>query len=616
MPGIVGIIGLRNSVDPLEKNMSAMAKAMVYSDNDLVKIRKSKRHILGVVNIDDGRKINKYYANGDASIECMIDGDVFVNEERKRKIHEHHNISVSSHGQECIPYIYQECGFNFINYIKGWFNIVIIDGKENTYIVVNSRFGMRPLYYIERNGYFIFSSELKSLMECSLIKNELNEKAVVDYALFNYPLGQDTYIRNVFLLDPATIVTIHHSEVHHTVYWRPENLFQEHLISREDSLVHAEYLLKKAVNQMHRDSENIGIAVTGGFDGRTVLSLVDKEKQNLFLYSFGVPESVDIQIPKQIAEELSYHYFPIYLDDNYGTHLFDDYALKTILFSDGRSSLARAHYVYASHLLSGKTKVILTGNCGSELLRAVHLTGEVISNNAKLIFYNGADKKRATLFDDSPNTKYYNKRIVNTTMPAICDSLMSIIQSDNHRLALNQRFYLFIMKEVFRKYFGTEMSMESPYLYNRSPYLDYEFVDFIFKTPLCGANYDFFVQNPFTRMHGQLFYSSIMMNNNKDLAKINTSRRYSPYNLLTTAGRIKAGLAYLYRTLFEKKKDEYNLTLGLRHFMKNNRDVLGENEFINTKTIIADYDSGNWQKNKIEFYKALSLALWLHYSAR
>ncbi len=616
MPGIVGIIGLRHSVDHLEKNMTAMVKAMVYSDNDLVKILKHKSHIFGVVNIDNGRRVSKYYTNADASIECMIDGDVFVSDERKRKIRENHNVSISAHGQECIPYIYQECGFDFINAIKGWFNIVIVDRKENTYIVVNSRFGMRPLYYAERSGYFIFSSELKSLMECSLIKNEMNAKAVVDYALFNYPLGKDTYIRNVFLLDPATFITIHNSEVGHTVYWRPENLFQEHLVSREDSLVHAEYLLKKAVNEMRRDSESIGVAVTGGFDGRTVLSLLDKEKQNLFLYSFGVPESADIQVPKKISEDLSYNYFPIYLDDDYATRLFDGYALKTILFSDGRSSLARTHYVYASHLLSAKTKVILTGNCGSELLRAVHLTGEVISNNAKSIFYNGAHKGMATLFDDFTHTKYYNRGIVNTARSAICDSLVSIIQTDNHRLALNQRFYLFIMKEVFRKYFGTEMSMESPYLYNRSPYLDYEFVDFLFKTPLCGANYDFFVQNPFTRMHGQLFYSSIMTNNNKNLAKINTSKRYSPYNLLTTTGRIKAGLAYLYRTFFEKKKNEYNLTLGLRHFMKNNRDVLGENDFINTKTIIADYENGNWQKNKIEFYKALSLALWLHYNVR
>lgn len=616
MPGIVGIVGIHNTVSHLEKNVKTMVKAMVYNDTDLVKIIKNKNYIIAVVNIDDGRKIPKYFAHGDTSIECIIDGDVFVNQDIKSHITKNYNVSSSAHGQACIPYMYQEYGVDFIQYIKGWFNIFIVDGKKHTYTLVNSRFGMRPLYYTERNGYFIFSSELRSLMKCSLIKNEINEKAIVDFALFNYPLGNDTYIRNVFLLDPATLITIHNSELKHTAYWRAEDLFPQHLLSHEDSLVHAEHILKKVANEMHKDSEKIGIAVTGGFDGRTVLSLVNKERKNVFLYSFGIPQSGDIKVPKMISNQLSYDYFPIYLDDNYGAHLFKDYALKTILFSDGRSSLARAHYVYASHLLGSKTKVILTGNCGSELLRAIHLTGEVISNNAKLMFYNNGSQGMKFLFSNPLYTKYYNEDIIDNVRSSVCDSVMRIIHVDNPQLELNQKFYVFIMKEVFRKYFGTELSMESPYLYNRSPYLDYEFVDFIFKTPLCGANYDFFVQNPFTRMHGQTFYSYIMTKNNKDLAKINTNRRYSPYNLLTTTGKIKAGLSYFYRMFFEEKHDEYNLTLGLRHFMKNNRNVLNKNEFINTKNIIDDYDNGTWRKNKIEFHKALSLAVWFHFNFR
>ena len=181
---------------------------------------------------------------------------------------------------------------------------------------------MRPLYYAQINKYFVFSSELKSLMRSSLIKNEINQKSIIDYALFNYPLGKETYIRNIFVLDPATFITIDRTKIIHTTYWKPEGLFSDRLFSREESLSQAEDILKKIVNEMHEDSEKIGVAVTGGFDSRTILSLIDKEKENLLLYSFGIPESGDIKVPKKISQQLSYDYLPIYLDDNYGAHLF------------------------------------------------------------------------------------------------------------------------------------------------------------------------------------------------------------------------------------------------------------------------------------------------------
>jgi asparagine synthetase B (glutamine-hydrolysing) len=616
MPGIVGIIGLNKQVASFEVDFKNMVKSLVYNENDLVKIIQNETHFLGVVNINDGRNKEKYFVNRDESIICLIDGDVFVGNDIKRKIAKKSDLSASNHGQAFVPYLYKEFKFDFIKYIKGWFNIFIVDKKEHKYHMVNSRFGMRPLYYAQVNEYFLFSSELKSLMKSSLVKKEIKQKSVIDYALFNYPLGKETYIRNVFVLDPATFITVNGSKIKHITYWKPEVLFSDTLLSRDESLAQAENILKKTVNEMHEDSGKVGVAVTGGFDSRTVLSLIDKDKENLLLYSFGIPESGDIKVPKKISEQLSYDYLPIYLDDNYGVHLFHDYARKTILFSDGRSSLARAHYLYASHLLSKKVKVVLTGNCGSELLRAVHLTGEVISDNTKSIFLNNVSKGMEDIFNNPLYKKYYNKSIFDKVRSSIFDSIKNIMKVDDCELKPNQRFYVFLLKEVFRKYFGTEISMESPFLYNRSPYLDYDFVDFIFKTPFCGANYDFFEQNPFARIQGQQFYSHIIAKNNENLAKLNTSRMYAPHNLLTNSGKIKAGLTYFYRKFFVRKKDEYNLNLGLHHFMQNSKEILKDNECIDMRKVMDDYNNGNWQKNKIEFYKALSFAVWFNHNVK
>ncbi|HEC92809.1 MAG TPA: hypothetical protein ENI51_07460 [Candidatus Atribacteria bacterium] len=617
MPGIVGIIGLNKSISHFEKEFQDILGTLIYNEDDLVKIIKNKKHILGVVNIDDGRKIPKYFTNHDRTIECLIDGDVFINEEIKKQIGNKFCLPITSHWQIFVPYLFQVYKEELTRYLKGWFNLIIVDNKEKKYHVLNSRFGMRPLYYAEANGYFIFSSELKSFVRCSLIKKEINKKALIEFALFNYPIGKDTFLANVFLLNPATFITIKNSQVFHSIYWTPESLISDNLLPFEESLEGAEVMLKNAVNEMSRDQMKVGISLTGGFDGRTILSLTDKKKENLLLYSFGVSESEDIRIPKKISKQLSYNYFPIYLDNNYGCELFNKYAKKTILFSDGRSSLARAHYLYAFDLLSREIKVALTGICGSELVRAVRVTGEVISKNLKLIFLNDDSIYKGTIFKNLQKTRYYNQFIIDIAKPSILESIKAIKLFNNSRFKLNQKFYIFLMKEVLRKYYGTEISMESPFLYNRFPYLDYDFVDFIFKTPFCGANYDFFVQNPFIRQKGQFFHSYIINRNNKTLAKISINRMlYSPHDLLTNRGKIKAGLAYCYGKIFKKRRDEYNLIVGLKHFMSQNTNFLKENEFVNVKNIIEDFNSGAWRKNRIEFYNAVSFAFWYNYYFR
>ena len=49
---------------------------------------------------------------------------------------------------------------------------------------------------------------------------------------------------------------------------------------------------------------------------------------------------------------------------------------------------------------------------------------------------------------------------------------------------MNQKFYVFVSKKVFRKYFGAEMANQFRYLINRTPFLDIELLKVIFGSRL------------------------------------------------------------------------------------------------------------------------------------
>jgi len=611
MSGIVGIMKMRDkSVRYLESDFVSMLDSLADSRGDFVATVKDGDHLLGVVNSNNVQGGIQYYTNQDRSIHCMIDGDVFIDDAVQQEISRCYGIRGDARSKALVPLLYENSGTDFIGKVKGWFNILIYDSKDRIYHLINSRLGMRPLYYHKASGYFVFSSQLASMLRCSLIKRRINKKSVADYALFNYPLGSETYVEGVSLQAPASVLTIKDSCVTQKFYWSPKSLFTRKLVPRGESLIHAEKLLRTAVNKMHADTATVGVALTGGFDGRTVLSLIDKEKENLILYSFGAPGSKDISIPRAISRQLSYVYIPIHLDHDYGLNIFTEYAKKCIVRSDCRSTLARAHYLYAVDVLSRRVGVVLTGNCGSELIRPVHLTGEVISNNMKVLFSRMNAESLACIFDRFFISKYFERRSIYELKDTICECLADTAEIAEDELTLNQKFYLFLVKEVFRKYFGTEMAMEDGYVYNRSPYLDNDFVDFIFKTPLCGANYDFFVNNPFVRINGQLLYAQIISNSNKSLARFPTSKLYAPNDLLTDFGRLRAGFSFFYRRFFGDNSDGFGLELGVESFMHENSEEMGDVEFLNTQEILNDFRDGSWKKHKLDFYKAISWAYW------
>ena len=611
MSGIVGIIGPENmNTRRLERDFAAMVQGLVDDSSDLVATVKDSQRLLGVVNNNKIQNTVKYYSDKNRKVDCMIDGDVFLDDVLQRAILREYGVHTRRGAEALVPFIYRKHGIDLTGRLKGWFNILIYDRKKRTVYLINSRLGMRPLYYQETAGYLVFCSRLQPILRCSLGAKKIDKKSFADYVLFNYPLGDQTYVEGVSLLAPATIMTINDSGIVQKRYWSPRSLFARKLVPRVESMVQAEDILKKAVARMHEDAATIGVSLTGGFDSRTVLSLLDKDPKDVLLYSFGMPGSKDIAIPQAISRQCSYEYVPVRLDRDYAQRFFVDYAKKCITRSDGRSTLARAHYLYALDVIGRRVGIVLTGNCGSELIRPVHMTGEVISDNTKALFSTMNEHGLPGAFDRFRVPRYFDKKNIIALKDMVCESLAQTAGFGEEGLTLNQRFYLFLVQEVFRKYFGTEMAMEDGYVHNRSPYLDSDFMDFIFRTPLCGANYDFYVNNPFVRVNGQLLYARIINNNSRILAKLPTNRLYAPQDLLTTPGRVKTGLSFLYRRYFTKNGEDYGLSAGVERFMRENSNSVEGVEFLNGREILQDMENGNWKKHRLDFYKAISWAYW------
>ncbi|MBO4278072.1 MAG: asparagine synthase (glutamine-hydrolyzing) [Clostridia bacterium] len=108
---------------------------------------------------------------------------------------------------EVVLHGYEEWGADMLPRLRGMFAFVIWNSGEKKLFAARDRFGIKPFYYAEHNGTFMFGSEIKSLLPHPDFHRELNYTALENYLSFQYAPGAETVFKGVYRLMPAHCFT-------------------------------------------------------------------------------------------------------------------------------------------------------------------------------------------------------------------------------------------------------------------------------------------------------------------------------------------------------------------------------------------------------------------------
>ncbi|MFN1885365.1 asparagine synthetase B family protein [Clostridioides difficile] len=129
----------------------------------------------------------------------VFNGNIYNYHEIKEElIKKGHNFTTND-DIEVLLASYIEFGKNCVHKIKGMFNFIIYDRENESIFGARDLFGIKPLYYINKENAIIFSSEYKFLLE--YMKNlNINERSLQSYFSFQYVLPEDTMIQGIRLI--------------------------------------------------------------------------------------------------------------------------------------------------------------------------------------------------------------------------------------------------------------------------------------------------------------------------------------------------------------------------------------------------------------------------------
>ena len=428
--------------------------------------------------------------------------------------------------------------------LKGFFYLIAIDKLNQVSEVHSSFLNILPLYFYQDEDNLIISNSVSQLINETKIRVSFSKKYAIEKLLFYYSFDNSTMYNEIELVPSCSFIEIISNSFLIKRVYSISDYYVTNPVMWKRSLDHLSDVFINEFEKYLPHDKSI-VSLTGGFDGRTVLAAALKYGFSPKTYSYGPPLGSDILIPEGIAEKHDFHHIPFVLSYKYAQESFWNDGIEFMKMSDFQGNISRAHYVYVARSLSGKFNYILTGIFGSEILRSMKTPGVMASPALFSLFRLENKNDFERYIRNSLPLKYLNRTLIDEYLEEILDNVWSYKQNLPRELSPNQKLYIYIFEEIFRKYFGPEVVMQLNYVTNRSPFIDFEFIKEVLKTRNAGAYSNLNETNPFLRYHGQTLYSHIIKKSYDKLLFNKLDKGYKPKDFLTNYGRIMILRGYL-----------------------------------------------------------------------
>lgn len=200
MCGIAGILGFGDG-----ERIKRMTDAMIHRGPDDEGFHVDEDVSLGMrrLSIIDVAGGHQPIYNEDRTKVIVYNGEVYNYRELRRELEARGHRFDTNSDTETILHAFEEYGPECVHRFNGMFAFAIWDGVKKELFLARDRLGIKPIFYAERSGRFIFGSEVRVVIASGLVEKKLDANAVSSFlSLYNLPFPQ-TMFEGVYQLPPG-----------------------------------------------------------------------------------------------------------------------------------------------------------------------------------------------------------------------------------------------------------------------------------------------------------------------------------------------------------------------------------------------------------------------------
>ncbi len=234
----------------------------------------------------------------DESAVLVCNGEIYDFERLRGELIELGHVFRTGSDSEVIIHLYEQYGLSFVDRLRGEFAFLLYDRRESKLLAVRDRFGIKPLFFNNQGGRFLFASEAKAMVATGLLKPRLSIEAIRDFFCMVIP---DSMFEGVEAVPPGCMLIANLEEGTHEItrYWDCD-LPQEDDGRDETDFDRCLAILREkfdeAVRLRLRADVPVGVYLSAGIDSSIVAATVAKyhhDKVMAFNISFPQDEAFD-----------------------------------------------------------------------------------------------------------------------------------------------------------------------------------------------------------------------------------------------------------------------------------------------------------------------------------
>jgi len=168
-------------------------------------------------------------------------------------------------------------GPSSVKHLVGMFAYAVWDSREQCLHLFRDRMGVKPLYYYNHNGIFIFASELKALHAGLKGLLHVDRAALAEFLHYGYIAGSRCIYRHTAKLEPGCRIMVNRSlDIEHHRYWDPVALSGLPLFADDEQALtdRLEELLTDAFLKRLIADVPVGVFLSGGIDSSLVTAVL------------------------------------------------------------------------------------------------------------------------------------------------------------------------------------------------------------------------------------------------------------------------------------------------------------------------------------------------------
>jgi len=250
----------------------------------------------------------------------VFNGEIYNHAELRAGLEARGHEYSSRTDSETIIHLYEERGLDFVNEIEGDFAIALWDGEREQLILARDRVGVKPLYFYQAAGRFMFASEIKAILAHPEVTPEIDEESLYHYLSFLTAPAPRTLFRGIQKIPAGHLLLCdRRGSLQVKRYWDALPPKEAHA-SEPEQQAEILRLLRSSIKKRMMADVPFGVFLSGGVDSSANVALMAEEMSRpVDTFTVGFRDDAELnelESARQIAERFGTNHHEVVIGED------------------------------------------------------------------------------------------------------------------------------------------------------------------------------------------------------------------------------------------------------------------------------------------------------------